>query len=287
MRKSNSARVVTPVAYLETGVIECADNLETLSGLPSECVDLIYLDPPFFSNRNHQVVWGKEVRRFEDNIWEGSMNFYIDWMQKRVREMHRILKPTGTLYFHCDWHAAHYLKVMLDGAFGIANFRNEIIWQRTAAKGSPMNRLPSNHDVILAYARSASAMWHEITIPYDFDQLDDKTAQKYSQRDADGRRYQLTSLLHPEQGNRPNLDYEIMGVQRTWRWSKERMERAIAEGRVVQTAPGRVPREKRYLDEQKGRRISDVWTDISPLNSRAAEPRVTRPRSLRSCLNAS
>jgi hypothetical protein len=134
-----------------------------------------------------------------------------------------------------------------------------------------MNRLPANHDVILAYARSVASRWLEIAIPYEADHLDQKTAEKYSQTDADGRRYQLTSLLHPEQGNRPNLDYEVMGVRRTWRWSKDRMEKAITEGRVVQTAPGRVPREKRYLDQQKGRTISDVWADISPLNSQAVE----------------
>lgn len=80
---------MNPIAYVETGVIQCADNLESLSDLPPACIDLIYLDPPFFSNRNHQVVWGEEVRRVEDNIWHGSMNFYIDWMKKRAREMRR------------------------------------------------------------------------------------------------------------------------------------------------------------------------------------------------------
>jgi len=160
---------------------------------------------------------------------------------------------------------------VLDAIFGPERFINEVVWVRTGAKGSQMNRLPSNHDVILSYGKSAAAVWSEVMVPYDLDNLDAATDAKYSQLDPDGRRYQLTSLLHPEQGMRPNLDYEVMGVRRTWRWSKDRMEKAIADGRVVQTAPGRVPREKRYLDEQKGRLIGDVWTDINPLNSQAAE----------------
>jgi site-specific DNA-methyltransferase (adenine-specific) len=196
---------------------------------------------------------------------------YLCMMAPRLVELHRILRETGAIYLHCDPAASHYLKLLMDAVFGPENFRNEIIWHRTAAKGSPMNRLPSNHDVILAYTRSAVSTWNEITIPYVADQLDEKTAEKYSLKDPDGRRYQLTSLLHPEQGQRPNLDYEVMGVRRTWRWSKDRMEKAIADGLVVQTGPGRVPRQKRYLDEQKGRMVGDVWTDINPTNSQAAE----------------
>jgi site-specific DNA-methyltransferase (adenine-specific) len=270
--RSEEMSHMNPIAYVETGVIQCADNLESLRDLPSACIDVIYLDPPFFSNRNHQVVWGEEVRRFEDNVWHGSMNFYIDWMKKRAREMHRTLKPTGTLYFHCDWHASHHLKVMLDDLFGIGNFRNEIIWQRTLAKGQMTRRLPSNHDVLLVYQRGDGATWNEdaMFVKYDEGDLDAKTESKYSQRDQDGRRYQLTSLINPNP-DRPNLTYEFLGIARVWRWTKERMEEAYANGLVVQTAPGRVPRLKRYLDEQRGRPFGDVWTDIPPLNSQAAE----------------
>jgi hypothetical protein len=92
------------------------DNLRALTQFPSECVDLIYLDPPFFSNRNYEVIWGDEaeVRSFEDR-WEGGIEVYTAWMRERMQQLHRILKPTGTLYLHCDWHAGHYLKVMCDG----------------------------------------------------------------------------------------------------------------------------------------------------------------------------
>jgi site-specific DNA-methyltransferase (adenine-specific) len=262
---------VNPIAYIETGVIECADNLDSLRAFPSECVDLIYLDPPFFSNRNYQIVWGEEVRSFEDK-WEGGMTFYVDWMQKRVREMHRILKPTGTLYFHCDWHASHHLKVMLDELFGINNFRNEIIWQRTIAKSHMTRRLPSNHDVLLVYQHGDGATWNDeaIFVPYDPEDLDARTASKYRHRDHDRRLYRLDNLINPNP-DRPNLTYEFLGVERVWRWTKERMEKAHENGLIVQTAPGRVPQLKRYLDEQRGRPLGDVWTDIPPLNSQAAE----------------
>lgn len=290
------------------------DNLRVMRESPffrDESVDLVYLDPPFNSNQNYNVLFrakggtpaAAQVRAFEDTWhWDevakamyhdvmenaplevrraiealktildhSNMFAYLCMMAPRLIELHRVLRPTGSIYLHCDPAASHYLKLLMDAVFQPANFRNEIIWHRTGAKGSPMKRLPSNHDVILAYSKSETMKWNEITIPYDPDQLDEKTAEKYSRRDPDGRRYQLTSLLHPEQGQRPNLEYEVMGVRRTWRWSKDRMEQAIAEGRVVQTAPGRVPRQKRYLDEQKGRTVGDVWTDISPTNSQAAE----------------
>jgi hypothetical protein len=104
--------------HIDTGVVYCDDNLERLRELPAESVDLVYLDPPFFSNRNYEVIWGDEaeVRSFEDR-WEGGIQVYINWMQERMEELHRVLKDTGSLYLHCDWHAAHYLKVMLDKIF--------------------------------------------------------------------------------------------------------------------------------------------------------------------------
>lgn len=287
------------------------DNLEVLRRhIPDESVDLVYLDPPFNSNADYNVLFaeadgsraaaqieafgdtwrwdqaaaaafqetveqGGEVAKamvaFQTLLGDSNMLAYLAMMAPRLIELRRVLKPTGSIYLHCDPTASHYLKLLLDSVFGPENFRNEIIWLRTAAKGSSMNRLPSNHDVILAYARTPDSEWNEIIIPYDQDDLDAKTAKKYAKQDPDGRLYQLTSLLHPEQGKRPNLDYEIMGVRRTWRWSKERMAAAIDEGRVVQTAPGMVPRQKRYLDEQKGRLVGDVWSDIGPLNSQAAE----------------
>ena len=113
---------------MDTSVVYCDDNLQRLALLPQNSVDLIYLDPPFFSNRHYEVIWGDEaeVRSFEDR-WDGGVNHYVGWMKERVMEMWRVLRPTGSLYLHCDWHAAHYLKVMLDDTLGDEHFQNEII----------------------------------------------------------------------------------------------------------------------------------------------------------------
>src|SRR6266542_1795239 len=122
-------RPMTPVSYLENGIIYCDDNLRRRSQFPSECVDLVYLDPPFFSNRNYEVIWGDEaeVRSFEDR-WEGGMQVYINWMKDRMIELRRILKDTGVIFLHCDWHASHYLKLMMDDVFGYRNLQNELVW---------------------------------------------------------------------------------------------------------------------------------------------------------------
>ncbi len=289
------------------------DNLPILQDrIPDESVDLIYLDPPFNSNRSYNVLFksttgaeaSAQIEAFEDTwhwspeteaqflqligggapsrvadaitamrhlVGASDVGAYLVMMTARLLELHRVLKPTGSLYLHCDPTASHYLKVTLDAIFGPEQFRNEIVWKRTAAKGSQMGRLPSNHDSILSYAKTASATWNELVLPYDLAAPDAKTLAKYTLTDPDGRRYRLGPLLHPEQGRRPNLEYEVMGITRTWRWSKERMEEAIRDGRVVQTAPGRVPQSKLYLDEQKGRTVDDVWVDISPINSQAKE----------------
>ena len=133
-------------------------------------------------------------------------------------------------------------------------------------------RLPNNHDVILSYGKTNGYTWNvDATFqPYDELALDAKTASKYNQRDADGRLYQLTSLINPNR-NRPNLTYEFLGVTRVWRWTQERMQEAYDQGMIVQTRPGSAPRLKRYLDEQRGKPFGDVWTDIPPINSQARE----------------
>ncbi len=154
------------MGYLETGVLQCEDNLHALARFPAECIDLIYLDPPFFSNQYYEVIWGDEaeVRSFEDR-WEGGINVYIDWMEARLRHLHRLLKPTGTMYLHCDWHAGHYLKVATDDLFGVNNFRNELVWCY-AGGGVPRKDFPRKHDTIFRYTKTNDYYFDPIYRPY-------------------------------------------------------------------------------------------------------------------------
>ena len=157
---------MSPVSYLETNLIYCDDSLHRMAQFPAECIDLIYLDPPFFSNRTYEVIWGDEaeIRSFEDR-WEGGIQHYIGWMRERVLEMHRILKPTGVIFLHCDWHASHYLKMMLDDVFGQKNFRNEIVWCYRGG-GVPKTAFSRKHDTIFFYSRSASYFFEPQYVPY-------------------------------------------------------------------------------------------------------------------------
>jgi site-specific DNA-methyltransferase (adenine-specific) len=262
--------MLRPSAQIDTRVIYCGDCLDQLRKLPDACIDLIYIDPPFNSNRNYEVFWGeaKEKRAFEDR--HASTHAYIDFMRPRCVELARVLKKTGSFYYHCDWHASHYVKVMLDQLLGQNNFQSEIIWRRNPAKGLAFTGFPNNHDSIFFYGGGNTITFNRPIQKYDPDNLDEKTAAKYSLRDPDGRRYQLTSLLNPAT-DRPNLTYEFLGVTRVWRWTKERMQQAYEQGLVIQPSTGAVPRFKRYLDEQEGKPIDTIWTDIPPLNSQAQE----------------
>lgn len=174
------------VLYLETGLIYCDDSLQRMAQFPDECIDLIYLDPPFFSNRHYEVIWGDEaeVRSFEDR-WEGGIHVYVAWMRERMLEIRRILKPTGTVYLHCDHHASHYLKVMMDEVFGSRQFVNEIIWHYESAGGAPKKWLHRNHDTILRYAASNPKLvtWNRPLKPWPQSTLD-----KW-QKDEDGLIY--------------------------------------------------------------------------------------------------
>ncbi|MFZ3237446.1 MAG: site-specific DNA-methyltransferase [Stellaceae bacterium] len=212
-------------AVIDTRIIYCGDCLDRLRNLPDKCIDLIYIDPPFNSNRDYEVFWGetREKRGFDDR--HASTQAYLEFMRPRCVELARILKPTGAFYYHCDWHANAYVRVMLDDIFGANNFQSEIIWRRNLAKGLAFKTFARNHDTIYSYNGGGKSVWNPQVVPYDLDDLDPKTAQKYSLRDHDGRRYQLTSLLNPNH-NRPNLTYEFLGIKRVWRWTKERMQAA-------------------------------------------------------------
>jgi len=150
------------------------DNLEILKTFPDDYVDLIYLDPPFFSNRNYEVIWGDtgEIRSFQDR-WSGGVSHYIDWLKERVIEMYRVLKPTGSIFLHCDWHANAYIRVhILDRVFGEKNFRNEIIWCY-AGPGNVKNRLAQKHDTIYFYSKTGNMYFDadSIRLPYSEETL--------------------------------------------------------------------------------------------------------------------
>jgi len=132
------------------------DNLEVLRTLPSECIDLIYIDPPFFSGRTYNMIWGdtNEVRSFYD-VWEGGIDSYLIWLNARLWEMKRVLKKTGSIYVHCDWHASHYIKCEMDKIFGYENFVSEIVWSYSWGVRTE-KRWNRKHDVILTYSKTAN-----------------------------------------------------------------------------------------------------------------------------------
>ena len=139
---------------MEINTIYEGDNLEILSKFPNNSIDLIYLDPPFFSNRHYEVIWkdGAELRAFQDR-WQGGVEHYISWMEPRLRECQRVLKESGSIYLHCDYHADAHLRILMDKIFGEHNFRNEIIWhyKKWSAGWQQFQR---NHDIILFYSKS-------------------------------------------------------------------------------------------------------------------------------------
>lgn len=186
----------------------CGDNLKILPTIEKESIDLIYIDPPFFSNRNYEIIWGdeSEIKSFKDR-WEGGINVFIEFMRERVIELHRVLKPTGSFYLHCDWHAGHYLKVMCDEIFGANNFINEIVWcYSTSGRGK--REFSKKHDTILFYSKTKKYYWNDgsVRIPYTTEYL--KT--HFKDKDAKGKRCRRRfdagkwRVYYPDKGMIPN-----------------------------------------------------------------------------------
>jgi site-specific DNA-methyltransferase (adenine-specific) len=255
-----------PSSLLDTRVIYCGDNLDQLRKLPDACVDLIYIDPPFNSNRNYEVFWGetREKRAFDDR--HASTQAYIEFMRPRCLELARVLKKSGSFYYHCDWHASHYVKVMLDQILGANNFRSEIVWRRTNAKGLAFKGFPNNHDTIFYYTAGKEFTWNR---PYT-DLNPDYVARFYRFFEpGTDRVYRISDLSNPNR-DRPNLTYEWKGHTRVWRWTKERMEEAQKKGLLHYSSTG-LASQKRYLDEMKGQPIDTIWDDILPIQAQASE----------------
>jgi len=239
------------------------DNLEILRNMDDECVDLIYLDPPFFSNRNYEVIWGDkgEIRSFEDR-WSGGIDHYIAWLKERVVEMHRVLKSTGSIFLHCDWHADAYIRVyILDKIFDSGNFVSDICWKRTTAK-SNSHKIANNTDTIFFYSKSKDFIYNQ-----EYRPLKEKMVKShYNKRDSHGRIYRTDNLIAPSKG----YMYEWKGVKKRWRCPIEKMKQLEEEGRLQYTKNG-TAEYIRYLEDSKGVPIDNFWSDIFPVNSQAKE----------------
>lgn len=285
------------------------DNLEVLrSEITTESVDLIYLDPPFNSKRDYNILfkspkghqsdaqisafddtwhWGEQAEREFDELLhqpntdvaemmralrkflgENDMMAYLTMMANRLLELRRVLKPTGSLYLHCDPTASHYLKIVLDGVFGVENYRNEIVWQRTNVH-SDSKTWSKVSDSIFFYTKSNTFIWN----PQYLSHSEEHVSSKYGNADPDGRSFTLSDMTSPNP--RPNMMYEWKGFpfpRMGWRYSKETMAKLDAEGRIwYPEDKSKRPRLKRYLDKMPGTLIGNVWTDINPINSQAQE----------------
>ena len=280
------------------------DNLPILRDyIPSESVDLVYLDPLFNSNRSYNVLFKDEAGRaadaqlaaFDDTwhwnqtaeatfhdlvsdapahvagmigalrqfIGANQMMAYLVMMAARLVELHRVLKSTGSLYLHCDPTASHYLKIVLDAIFGVQNYRNEIVWKRTTAHSDP-SRWGSVHDTLLFYSKANQYTWNEVHMPYD-----QEYTARFNRTDPDGRKWTDDNLTAKGLSG-GGYTYEYKGATSLWRMPLETMKKLDQEGRLYFTSRGGI-RLKRYLDETPGLSIQDVITDVSPINSQAAE----------------
>ena len=159
--------VIFNAAELPANQLILGDNLQVLRTIPSETIDLIYIGPPFFSGRNYNVIWGdtNEVRSFYD-VWEGGIDSYLIWLNARLWEMRRVLKKTGSIYVHCDWHASHYIKAEMDKIFGYGNFLNEIVWPYLGIKRPTAKKFPQKNDIILSYTKTNEYTWNVQFVPH-------------------------------------------------------------------------------------------------------------------------
>ena len=269
------------------------DNLYILRGMNSECVDLIYLDPPFNSNKTYAAPVGSKAAgaAFKDTwtlsdldvAWMGliadehpaianllhtaglthgkAMQSYLTMMAVRLLEMRRLLKETGSIYLHCDDTATHYLKLLMDAVFGAGQFRNSIVWKRFNFH-SDAKRFGRVSDVLMFYSKTDSYVFNRLRVPFSKAYID----SKFTHFDHDGRRFRLSDLNPP--GGRGPV-YEYHGVTKAWRMTKEKMLALESEGRIYLESA--IPQLKRYLDELDGQAVHNIWDDISPINPMAKE----------------
>ena len=262
-----------PSSLIDTRVIYCGDNLDKLRDLPDGCVDLIYIDPPFNSNRNYEVFWGetREKRAFEDR--HASTQAYIDFMRPRCVEMGRVLKKTGSFYYHCDWHASHYVKVLLDQILGESNFHTEIVWKRHNAR-STRGGWPRIHDLILFYKGGQRFTFHPAKIPADRARLPHTLITG-----PDGKKYQTYELTGPGRTNegesgRPWRGFDPSKMGRHWGNVHSTMDEWASAGLMHFPSNGGFPRRRDgepFEEEARMIMVGDVWTDIDRINQTARE----------------
>ena len=215
---------------------------------------------------------------------------FLCFMGVRLIEMRRVLKDTGSIYLHCDPTASHYLKSLMDAIFGDKNFRNEIIWKRVVTAKSSLTRdLARNHDIILRYSKTRAFTWNvdATLLPYDMDNLDEKTDKQYARRDSQGRRMRLTEIVAPGdregQSGQPIVfggqtinppkgkHWVVPGGRLPGESVQDGLSRWERQGRLVRVRKGSLPRFVRYLDEQRGRAVDSIWIDIPNLTGSNAE----------------
>ncbi len=279
-------------AVPDSRLIWTNDNLVALTSLlhgdghhaPLEGkVDLIYIDPPFAVQSDFKINVEIENGLSDEKLptlieeiaykdtWKDGLDSYLSMMRDRLELLKRLLAPTGSIYVHCDWHAGHYLKVLMDEMFGYENFMNQITWKRTSAHSDAKQgarQLGRQHDYILWYKVGEIYKFNTAFTKYDEDYV--KTSYNYV--DTDGRRYKSTDLTAAKAGG--DTSYEWKGKRpasgRYWAYSKQNMEEFDRKNLLHYSGTG-LPRLKQYLDEMPGVMMQDLWIDIPPVQAQGIE----------------
>jgi len=234
-----------------------------MQNFEKDSIDLIYLDPPFFTKRSHESLSYDGKRINFDDVWKNGLSEYLDFMKQIFQESLRLLKKSGSIFVHCDWHAVHYLKIELDKIFGYHNFRNEIIWKRHNSQNNSKQGTKlfgRMHDTILVYSKSKDYYWEQPYMNYSDEYI--SCTYKWTEEKT-GRKYALGDLSGPGGSSKGNPYFKFMGFTQYWRYNKDKMKQLLKNGEIVQTKKGTLPKLKRYLDEMKGVPINDIWNDIS------------------------
>ena len=274
------------------------DNLDVLSGVNDSCIDLIYLDPPFNSNRNYAAPAGSKAAGASfrdawtldmiDEAWIeviqaerpklaaliegiGEVNgngdkSYLIFMARRLLEMHRVLKESGSIYLHCDPTMSHSLKLLMDSIFTKNNFRNEIMWRKTNSPKAQSSAFGEQHDIILYYTKSESFVFNKThTKP------DEKYLKSFSHEDERGRYQTIPLVAAGLQKSDGRKQFDFQGVKAPWLYGKKTLDEWWAAGLIVKTKEAY--RKKSYLSDSKGKIVSDIWADddVLPLQGRAKE----------------